>query len=262
MTAISTRSRGFQRTWLLTIAILGGASPALAQAEYFSPSSCGVTPSFKQVFTGTLRDFRQLRSGSTLGMAALGGIAAFGAHSVDGSVTRSISDPNPLRETFKTGALIGGTPFELGAAFGTYAIGRALNKPCAASVGADLLQAQLMAQALTLGLKQATRRARPEGSGFSFPSGHATVAFASATVLQRHFGWKVGAPAYAVASYVAAARVEMKRQYLSDVAFGAALGIVAGRAVTVGRGHRLMLTPIASPDSAGAGVGFTWVDKK
>ena len=106
MTAISTRSRGFQRTWLLTIAILGGASPALAQAEYFSPSSCGVTPSFKQVFTGTLRDFRQLRSGSTLGMAAFGGIAAFGAHSVDGSVTRSISDPNPLRETFKTGALI------------------------------------------------------------------------------------------------------------------------------------------------------------
>ena len=75
--------------------------------------------------------------------------------------------------------------------------------------------------------KQATRRSRPEGTGYSFPSGHTTVTFASATVLQRHFGWKVGLPAYAVASYVAASRVEMKRHYLSDVAFGAALGIVA-----------------------------------
>lgn len=262
MTTKSTRSPGVQRAWLLAIVILGGATPALAASDGPSLSACGDVPSFKQVFTGTLRDFRQLRSGASLGVAALGGITAFGAHSVDGSVTRSISDPNPLRQTFKTGAVIGGTPFELGAAFGTYAVGRALNRPCAASLGADLVQAQLMAQALTLGIKQATRRTRPEGSGFSFPSGHATVAFASATVLQRHFGWKIGVPAYAVASYVAASRVEMKRHYLSDVAFGAALGIVAGRAVTVGRGHRLMLTPIAPPDSTGAGVGFTWVDKK
>src|SRR5262249_47177001 len=113
---------------------------------------------------------------------------------------------------------------------------------------------------LTFGIKEATRRARPEGSGFSFPSGHTTVAFASATVLQRHFGWKVGIPAYGVATYVAASRVQMKRHYLSDVAFGAALGIVAGRTVTVGRGHQLMLTPLASTD--GPGLGFTWMGRK
>jgi membrane-associated phospholipid phosphatase len=61
-----------------------------------------------------------------------------------------------------------------------------------------LIHAQLMAEGLTFMIKQATRRSRPEGSGYSFPSGHATVTFASATVLQRHFGWKVGLPAYAV----------------------------------------------------------------
>jgi membrane-associated phospholipid phosphatase len=108
--------------------------------------------------------------------------------------------------------------------------------------------------------KESTRRSRPEGAGFSFPSGHTTVTFASATVLQRHFGWKAGLPAYAVASYVAASRVEMKRHYLSDVAFGAALGIVAGRTVPIGHGHALRLTPMASP--SGAGAQFTLIGRK
>ena len=95
----------------------------------------------------------------------------------------------------------------------------------------------------------------------SFPSGHAAVTFASATVLQRHFGWKVGIPAYAVASYVAASRVQMKRHYLSDVAFGAALGIVAGRTLTIGRGDaRFAVEPMAAP--GGGGIGFTWVGKR
>ena len=57
-----------------------------------------------------------------------------------------------------------------------------------------------MAEVLTLAVKAAVRRTRPEGAGFSFPSGHATITFASATVLQQHFGWKVGVPAYAVAA--------------------------------------------------------------
>jgi hypothetical protein len=161
MTAISTRSRGFQRTWLLTIAILGGASRPRAGGAFLTRH--GVTPSFKQVFRHLAR-FPTVSAPVQLWEWRRSGHRGVRAHSVDGSVTRSISDPNPLRETFKTGALIGGTPFELGAAFGTYAIGRALNKPCRRSVGADLVQAQLMAQALTLGLKQATgvqdRRAR------------------------------------------------------------------------------------------------------
>jgi hypothetical protein len=47
---------------------------------------------------------------------------------------------------------------------------------------------------------------------------------------------------------------------LSDVAFGAALAIVAGRTVAVGSGHRLMLTPMATANSGG--VAFTWIGKK
>jgi membrane-associated phospholipid phosphatase len=117
-----------------------------------------------------------------------------------------------------------------------------------------------MSEGLTIAIKEATRRSRPAGSGFSFPSGHTTATFASATVLQQHFGWKVGIPAYAVASYVAAARIQTQNHYLSDVAFGAALGIVAGRTVTIGHGHRLMMSPIAT--SEGAGASFTWLGGK
>ena len=129
-------------------------------------------------------------------------------------------------------------------------------------LGGDLIRAQLMAELMTTGIKQSVRRSRPEGSGFSFPSGHTAVTFASATVIQRHFGWKVGIPAYAVATYVAASRVQMKRHYLSDVVFGATIGIVAGRTVAIGRNREWMLTPIAPYSGTGGGAGFTFVGKK
>jgi len=197
------------------------------------PSPYVATPALSP-FTDTVRDFRRLPSRNTLALLTIGGAAAIGVHASDDPITRAASRSRPLHEAVKAGAFVGGTPFQLGASMATYGIGRALKNPCAVSVGADLIQAQLMAQALTMGIKLSLRRPRPEGTGFSFPSGHTTVTFATATVLQRHFGWKAGVPAYAVASYVAASRIQMKRHYASDVAFGAALGIVAGRTVTLG----------------------------
>jgi membrane-associated phospholipid phosphatase len=57
------------------------------------------------------------------------------------------------------------------------------------------------------------------------------VTFAAATVLQRRLGYRAGIAAYAIASYVAASRLHDNRHYLSDVVFGAAMGIVIGRSV-------------------------------
>ena len=128
--------------------------------------------------------------------------------------------------------------------------------PRSPGTGAELIQAQLLAQTLVVGVKQVTRRSRPSGTGFSFPSGHATSAFASATVLQRRFGWKVGTPAYAVAAYVAASRVQNRKHYLSDVAFGAALGVIAGRTVTVSRHRELVISPMMT--DGGGGLLVTW----
>jgi membrane-associated phospholipid phosphatase len=57
---------------------------------------------------------------------------------------------------------------------------------------------------------------------------------------------------------VAAGRIHDRRHYLSDVAFGAALGIVAGRTVTVGSGrNQFEVGPMATP--GGMGIGFTRV---
>ena len=74
------------------------------------------------------------------------------------------------------------------------------------------------------------------------------------------WGGSIPASAETVASYVAASRVQMKRHYLSDVTFGAALGIVAGRTVPIGHGRRLLVTPMATP--SGAAAGFTFLGKR
>ncbi|MFB6265881.1 MAG: phosphatase PAP2 family protein [Candidatus Nanohaloarchaea archaeon] len=64
------------------------------------------------------------------------------------------------------------------------------------------------------------------GTGSSFPSGHATLAFLLATVLYREFG----KPAFffTIAALVAFSRLYIGVHYPSDVLAGALLGIVVG----------------------------------
>jgi membrane-associated phospholipid phosphatase len=50
-------------------------------------------------------------------------------------------------------------------------------------------------------------------------------------VAERHYGWKVGLPAYSLAGLVAVSRLQRNKHYLSDVLAGATLGYIAGRAV-------------------------------
>jgi len=246
---------------LVLAVVFGTAAPALAQRSGSAArSSCGEAPSVAAVAKDTVNDFgRFFSSPGSVGMLALGSGAALGVHPADRDITRDFSGMN-VDGAFQPGAVIGSTPFQLGASIAVYGLGRAFGHSCAATVGADLIQAQLMSEGLTFIVKEATRRSRPEGSGFSFPSGHTTISFASATVLKRHFGWKVGLPAYAVATYVAASRVEMKKHYLSDVTFGAVLGITAGRTISIGNGRQLFVTPIAS--EWGPGMGVTLIGAK
>ena len=114
---------------------------------------------------------------------------------------------------------------------------------------------QVIGGLLTHALKHSVRRTRPNGHKLSFPSGHTSAAFASAAVLERHFGWKIGVPVYALSAYVAASRVQERKHYLSDVLFGATIGIVAGRSVSVGHSWRgLEVLPFLKP--GGGGVMF------
>lgn len=80
---------------------------------------------------------------------------------------------------------------------------------------------------VTYGLKFIIDERRPDGDGQSFPSAHASVSFASAEFMRKHYGWEYGIPAYVVATFVAYSRVESKQHYAHDVIAGAAIGIAS-----------------------------------
>jgi membrane-associated phospholipid phosphatase len=231
-------------------------SPVFAQAQPPDSPKPGV---FSRMFQTTIEDFRRLPSQDTLMVLSIGGAIAASGRPKDWDVTHSFS-ASGARSTYEPGATIGGARVQFAAALATYTVGRVTRNRRVAGVGTDLIRAQLVAQTITAGIKLSARRHRPDGDEFSFPSGHSSVTFATATVLQRNFGWKAGIPAYALASYVAASRVHMKRHFFSDVTFGAAIGIVAGRTVTVGRGRaRFAVAPTVSANQAG--VSFVLLDQ-
>jgi len=205
----------------------------------------------------TIEDFRRIPSIGNLAILTVGGIGATFGHAMDHDVSRVMSESTGLG-MLQPGETIGGARTQLAAALATYTIGRISGSPKVAALGSDLIRAQIVTQSMTAAIKLSVGRTRPDGTMYSFPSGHSSVTFATATVLQRNLGWKVGIPAYGLATYVAASRIHDKRHFLSDVTFGAALGIVAGRAVTVGSGDaKFAVAPAATP--GGAGVSFTWL---
>ncbi|MDR7127999.1 membrane-associated phospholipid phosphatase [Algoriphagus sp. 4150] len=80
--------------------------------------------------------------------------------------------------------------------------------------------------ALMYGLKLITNKERPNGeNNNSFPSGHTSVAFASAAFVQKRYGWEFGIPAYLLAGYVGYTRIEANKHDSVDVLAGAAIGV-------------------------------------
>ena len=218
----------------------------------------GLPTSMPNVIADAVKDFRHIPSWTNLAIFAAGGFGAAIGHSADAYMSRTLSDSSSLGSFFRVGETVGGARTQLAAALGTYAVGQFSGQRKVATVGAHLIQSQILAQTMTAAVKTSVGRTRPDGTEYSFPSGHSSVTFATATVLQRDLGWKVGVPAYGLATYVAASRIQDKRHFLSDVTFGAAIGIVAGRSVTVGGGNaKFALAPSAAP--GGGGISFTWL---
>jgi membrane-associated phospholipid phosphatase len=128
----------------------------------------------------------------------------------------------------------------------------------------DMLDASIVNLAYTELIKVAVGRERPNGEDQkSFPSGHTSNAFALAAVAERHYGWKLGVPAYLAAGVVGASRIQQDRHFLSDVVAGATLGYIVGRTVVRVngrpldegvRGASIRISPIVGRDVRGAQV--------
>lgn len=117
--------------------------------------------------------------------------------------------------------------------------------------GRDSLEAELIAGSIvTPLLKRGFGRARPlqgEGarsfhpfhSGFeSFPSGHATNAFAMATGIAAHYdNWVVPTIVYSVATGVAMSRVNDHAHFVSDVLAGALIGRGIAKGIVAHHAH-------------------------
>jgi membrane-associated phospholipid phosphatase len=209
-----------------------------------------VAPAIKEpAFFGALaQDVKRLPSIDTALILGIGGAFALTVSAFDSRVTRTASGTTAIEEPLDPGETLGSGWVQAGGAVATLAIGHLTSNAEVRQVGSDLVRAQILAGVMTQGLKHAVNRTRPDGSRFSFPSGHASASFATAAVLQRHFGWKIGVPAFGAAAYASTSRLSENRHYASDGIFGAALGLVAGRTVTIGRSERrFALVPSVAP---------------
>jgi membrane-associated phospholipid phosphatase len=194
-------------------------------------------------------DFGHLFTVSSAVILGIGGGASLAIHSVDDDIAaRYESGAGARKNTFRAGHIIGGTAVQGTVALGAYIVGRASHHPRLGLFGADLVDAQVVNSVLTHSLKLAVNRARPNGSHYSFPSGHTSAAFTAAAVVQTHYGWKIAAPFYVLGAYVGVSRMVDRQHFASDVIFGAAIGTVAGRAASFGHGpHRVSVSPAALP---------------
>jgi membrane-associated phospholipid phosphatase len=209
----------------------------------------------RTLFGNLGEDIKHLPEMQNLSIAAFGGGFALVAHPWDQAFNaKLLSHYDTVNAFFAPGKYLGNTPEQVAFSLGTYAFGRLRDQPKVAHLGMDLLQAQILSELLVQPLKFAVHRERPDGSDHqSFPSGHAAVTFATATVIERHLGWRKSLMAYAIASYVAMSRIHDNKHYLSDVVFGAAVGSIAGRTVVHHKADYWAVAPVAMP---GGGVAL------
>ena len=119
--------------------------------------------------------------------------------------------------------------------------------------------ALIVSTLITEGLKQVVHKKRPDGTDYkSFPSGHATAAFAVAT-MQAHYHPNQAIFWYAGASAISASRVTLRRHYTVDVLAGAAIGFATAR-LELSQNRGLLLRPFIRQNAPGdrvTGVSFS-----
>ena len=240
------------------------AAPLLLQGQQAPPPEPEHT-GFGALLRDTGSDFVSFpRRKSTWVILGIGAGAAALVYPWDDEINSELQEANTLKTILKPGKYIGYALVQGGAALGMYLIGRYAMEPAQGShtnkvahLGFDLLRANIVTGAFTYGIKVAVRRDRPTGECCAFPSGHASLTFASAAVVERHFGYRASWPMSVIAGYVAASRLTENRHFASDVIFGSALGMATGWTV-VGRHGRESFTLYPVPVKGGVALAGSW----
>jgi membrane-associated phospholipid phosphatase len=195
-----------------------------------------------------LHDLTRLGSMPSIAVLGAGGGAALAIHPVDARIVRSLSSSSSAETALDGGATAGSAQVQLGIAASVYTIGLVAHNGATAEVGSALLETQIVQSAVTVGLKYAVNRTRPNGGHYSFPSGHTASSFTTADIVLQRFGWRAGVAAYLAAAYVGASRIAERYHYPSDVVFGAAVGIASARTFRGSFGHvAVAVNPITLP---------------
>lgn len=171
-------------------------------------------------------------------------------------------DPHGKRDFVPAAAMV----------FGTWALATALDDPGGYEEGRVMLEAGALTGVTTVLIKRAAGRLRPNEAGSvdewrqgsdSFPSFHASAAFAVGTVLAESGGedyrWLRRALGYGLATATAYSRVHDNVHWFSDTVAGAALGIATAQFAMGRRGANVRRSSVAvTPMPGGAMLTYSY----
>lgn len=235
----------------------GSAGSQKEPAEATAPAKKG--SAFGRFMRDVGGDYKHFFSRETAYWYA-GGLGAAGlVHPLDDDIAEEMEEASPTTRALEGGDKYGNLSLQVPLAAGWWIVGHMAGSVRHADAGRDLVRAQISAASWAYAWKYAVDRTRPNGDPRSFPSGHAAATFATAMVLQDHFGWKVGVPFFAASTYTALSRLTINKHWASDVTFGAFVGIASARTVTLHlRNTKFVLVPVAVP--RGGGIALVRAD--
>lgn len=196
-------------------------------------------------------------------LAVSGGLAALSREEWDTDVRQDVRN-HPRRFGGTLNDVIdntGASYTHLGSAAVLYGFSLFVQSPLLHEVSLDALHALTIEIPLVMGLKEAFSTERPNGENGGFPSGHTASTFALAAVIHENFGLLPGFLGYTWGTLVALHRIDTKHHDLSDVIFGAGLGVAIGFASARNGAPRLAeveLKPWLDPRSKAKGLGIEY----
>jgi membrane-associated phospholipid phosphatase len=201
---------------------------------------------------------------SSLAPLLVGGATTFSTLALDNDTVDYFAR-HPMKTYGNIGKFLGTGVVAAGVSGAILGFGHRANGDRFRAAAYDMSQAVVVNFLYTFALKEAVRRPRPDNSdNLAFPSGHASNAFACATVWAEQYGWKGAVPGYLAASLVAGSRLALKKHRLSDVVGGATLGYLVGKSVArwdakpsrkpIPDKLKVTVAPAAAPSGSGLGL--------